>query len=158
MKANDERESTSREAEHLQEKIRRLNEQYRELVITKAEYEFHRRRLEVQLAALPEALPAPQAVAGDELERMLNMWDAATLEERSHLVGLVFEAVYVDTEAKKIVAYRPKDAYRTLFRLCEGLREEAGLLTTPDYDRLAGIGGPDRILKQAIFIAISVAL
>ena len=53
---------------------------------------------------------------------------------------MVFEAVYVDTEAKEIVAYRPKDPYKTLFLLCEGLREEAGLLVTERYAQLAGIG------------------
>lgn len=47
---------------------------------------------------------------------------------------MVFEAMYVDSKAKEVVAYRPKEAYLALFRLCEGLREEAGLLVTEGYE------------------------
>jgi len=53
---------------------------------------------------------------------------------------IIFEAVYVDTVAKETVAYRPKEPYRALFLLCEGLREDAGLLVTERYAQLAGIG------------------
>ncbi len=145
VRASDERAAIVAEEQRTQEKLRRMNEQYRELEITKAEYQHHRRRLEMQLASLPVLSPSPQAAAGDELERMLKVWEAATLEERSKLVGMIFDAVYVDTEAKEIVAYRPKNPYRALFALCEGLREEAGLLVTQRYEELAGIGDPDRI-------------
>lgn len=66
------------------------------------------------------------------------------LSFRSPLVKMVFEAVYVDTEAKEIVAYRPKDQYRALFTLGQGLREKARLLFNERYDELVSIGDPDR--------------
>ena len=71
--------------------------------------------------------------------------DAATYEERAQLVKMVFEAAYVDTEAKQIVAYGPRDQYRALFTLCQRLRAEAGLIVTGGYDELVSIGDPDRI-------------
>ena len=76
---------------------------------------------------------------------LLSVWDAATYEERAQLVKMVFEAAYVDTEAKQIVAYRPRDQYRALFTLCQRLRAEAGLIVTGGYDELVSIGDPDRI-------------
>lgn len=33
---------------------------------------------------------------------------------------MVFDAVYLDTNAKEIVAYEPKEPYRALLRICEG--------------------------------------
>ena len=50
---------------------------------------------------------------------MCGRW--ATTEERPQVAKMVFEAVYVDTKAREIVADRPKEAFRVLFRLCEGL-------------------------------------
>ncbi len=35
--------------------------------------------------------------------------------------------------------------YRSLFRLCEGLRKETWLLVTNKYTKLAGIGDPEGI-------------
>ena len=61
---------------------------------------------------------------------------------------MVFEAVYVDTKAKEIIAYRPQEPYRALFRLCDGLREEAGMLLTDRYKQLAGFGEPNRIIAR----------
>ena len=76
--------------------------------------------------------------------RLLNLWEGAIHEERAQLVQMVSEAVYVDTVAKEIVAYLPKQQYRALFTLYEGLRGESGLLVTHRYEQLAGIGDPDR--------------
>lgn len=64
-------------------------------------------------------------------------------QEQAELVKMVFDAVYVDTKAKEIVAYEPKEPYRALFRLCQGLKEKNGLLVTSRYDHVAGIGDPE---------------
>jgi hypothetical protein len=142
VRNSEERAVVKRDAERVQEKLRRLNEQYRELSVTKAEYEYHRKRLEAELSALVVPPPVPKAIAGETLEQMLTIWDAATREERSELVSLMFETVYVDTIAREIIAYRPKEDYRGLFMLCDGLHEEAGLLVTDRYYEVIGIGDP----------------
>jgi hypothetical protein len=38
------------------------------------------------LAALPEPEASPKAIAGEELERMIKVWGAATYKERADLV------------------------------------------------------------------------
>lgn len=57
VRADEEQAVVRKEAERLQEKPQRLNEQYRDIAIIKVEDEYHRRRLEIQIAALP----VPQA-------------------------------------------------------------------------------------------------
>ena len=99
----------------------------------------------MQLASVPVPPPPAQTVAGDELERLLGVWKAATPEEKAEMVKMVFDAVYVDTKAKEIVAYRPKESYKVLFSLGEGLREEAGLLVTERYAELAVLATRRRV-------------
>lgn len=158
IKESDDRAAIAKEAENLQEKLRRVNEQYRDLSITKAEYTYHRKRLEMEISALPIEPKPTQIIAGEELERLLKVWNAATLEEKSQMLGMMFEAVFVDTKAKQIVAYRVKEQYRSLFRLCEGLKEKAGLFITEKYPQLAGIGDPEGIRTPDLCLDRAVCL
>ena len=94
----------------------------------------------MRVAALPALPPPVPVIAGQELERLLKVWNDATREQRAQMIRMVFEAIYIDTVAKEIVAYPPKEPHRALFLLCEGLREDAGLLVTERYAQLAGFG------------------
>ena len=138
----DERVSAARERDRIEEKLRRLKRLYLDLELAESEYEVERNRAEVALASI--AVPAENAIitAGQDLAGMLQIWDQATEEEKSHMLGLMLEAVYCDTEAKAIIALKPKPPFLPLFSFCEGLTEKEGLFFTSAF---AGIGDPEGI-------------
>ena len=115
---------------------------YRDLELEESAYEMERKRLECALASI--AVPEENAImkAGQELAGMLRVWSEAADEEKSQMLRLMLEAVYCDTEAKAIIALKPKAAFLPLFSLCHGLTEKSGLFFTPAF---AGIGDPEGI-------------
>ena len=48
--------------------------------------------MSVQVAALPALPPPVRAIAGQELERLLKVWNDATREECAQMIRMVFEA------------------------------------------------------------------
>lgn len=138
----DERVTAAKERDRIEEKLRRLKRLYRDLELEESEYEMDRNRLEVALASIIVPQEHVTMKAGQELAGMLKIWDQATDDEKSQMLGLMLEAVYCDTEANAIVALKPKAAFLPLFSLCQGLKEKDPLFFTPAF---AGIGDPEGI-------------
>ncbi|MBT9161437.1 MAG: hypothetical protein DDT27_01549 [Dehalococcoidia bacterium] len=138
----DERTRIAREKERIEEKIRRLRRLYAELEIGEAEYELGKRRLEVSLASLVVPKENEMIRAGEKLKSMLEIWGEATEEEKAKMLAIMLDAVYCDTNRKKIVALKLKSPFLPVFSLCDGLKENDGLIFMPE---LVGIGDPEGI-------------
>ncbi len=66
--------------------------------------------------------------AGELLEDLPALWEAATLAEQRKLLLTMLDAVYVDTvDEKTIVAIRPKSAFRPLFEIAT-TRAKSGVM------------------------------
>ena len=66
--------------------------------------------------------------AGQLLEELPRLWRRADLSERRRILMTMLSAVYADTvEEKRIVAIRPKPAFRALFEIAT-TREGSGVV------------------------------
>jgi len=111
-------ERYKRERARLEEKLRRVRVQYREVEITEEEYRRELAETKERLANLtpPREMRADELLrAGEYLETLGPVWEAATPQERKEIYRLVFEVVYVDVLEKKLVQVMPKGAFVPLF-------------------------------------------
>jgi DNA invertase Pin-like site-specific DNA recombinase len=118
----DEREQILRERKRVEEKLKRLKELYRDLVIEEEEYRASLKQLQSQLATL--VLPnSPQLIqAGEYLENLATIWQAATLEEQRDITRMLVRNIYVDVSYGAIIAVEPAPIFRLLFtQICEDL-------------------------------------
>ena len=68
--------------------------------------------------------------AGKLLDHLPELWDKAKLPEKRKILSTMLDAVYVDTvEERRIVAIRPKPAFRPLFEIAI-MRQDSGILLT----------------------------
>ncbi len=91
-----------------------------------------KRSLEDKLANL--VVPGVDAAmeAGNLLENLPVLWQEADLTERRKLLIAMLDAVYVDTvEEKRIVAIRPKPAFRPLLEIAT-TREGSDIVLVDD--------------------------
>jgi hypothetical protein len=58
--------------------------------------------------------------AGILLERIQDLWQEATLEERHALLSGMIEAVYIDLPSRVVVGITPKGPFRQAFSTLEG--------------------------------------
>ena len=111
----DERRRLVKEREHLQDRLRRLQQLYLD-GYPESEY---KREKEAILAAL-QTLGDPQGdeviVLGDHIEGLLDAWHCATREEKRDILRMMLQAVYVDVPKKKLVALQVKPTFKPLFR------------------------------------------
>ena len=111
--------------------ILRLGKTYRELLIDDDEFRRQKRLFEDRLASLvvPDADAAVNA--GKLLEDLPLLWDKADLGERRRILMTMLDAVYVDTvEEKRIVAIRPKPAFRPFLDIATTRRGSGIVLVT----------------------------
>jgi len=111
-------ERYQRERSRLEEKLRRIRVQYREVEISEEEYRRELKGTKQRLASLnpPQEMQAEAILqAGRYLETLGPIWEAATPQERKEIYQLVLEVVYVDVLEKKLVQVRPKGAFAPLF-------------------------------------------
>lgn len=123
VNAREETRNIEQEQTRLQEKLRRLQNLYLEVLI--GEEELRRGKAEVQ-AALANLNPPPRAkidITADQLKTMRMAWEGATKKERSEILSTLFQAVYCDPGQKRLVALKPKLAFLPLFREIEILKE-----------------------------------
>jgi hypothetical protein len=78
--------------------------------------------------------------AGKLLEHLPRLWEKADIEERRRILMTMLDAVYVDTvEEKRIIAIRPRPAFRPLLGMAT-MREGSGIVLVaerpPDEDGL----------------------
>jgi hypothetical protein len=118
----DQRQAILREREQVQEKLRRVKQLYRDLLMDEAEYRVTHAALQARLATL--VLPSsPQvAVAAEYLENLGSLWTHATLAEQRDITRVMLKAVYVDLQAGQIVAIEPHPIFRLILaEVCGGV-------------------------------------
>jgi len=138
LSSREEIEEAQNEKTRLNEKMRRLKRQYREVEIDESEY---RQELELTQAHLDTiTVPEQEEMVhlGDHVEGMVVSWQQATKEERRDMLRLMLDAVYVDMETKEVVGLKPKPAFLPLFNLEQPAETEDFVLAT----NLTG-GGPN---------------
>ena len=116
------------ERQRVSEQLRRLGKTYRELLIYDDEFQRQTRLLKDRLNSL--VVPDAQAAvtAGKLIEHRPPLWEKADLGERRRILMTMRDTVYVDTvEEKRIVAIRPKPAFRPLFEIAN-TREGSGIV------------------------------
>lgn len=138
----DERDRIVKDRERLEEKLRRVKRLYADLEITEAEYELERRRLEVSLVSLVVPKEDEMIMAGEKLKNMLAIWGEAKEGEKAKILTLMLDAVYCDLKKKEIIALKPKPPFLPVFSLCDGLKENDGLIFVPER---VSIGDPEGI-------------
>ena len=136
LSSRDEWQKADRERARLEEKLRRLRRQYREVEIGEEEY---KRELVLAQATL-DAIRMPSmeqtTQLGDNIEGFVRAWSEATKVERRDMVRIMLEAVYIDMEAQVIVALKPKPSFLSLFKLKEPITAGGIALVTGDPDRI----------------------
>lgn len=116
----DERMKEARERDRAKAKLERLGKAYVDGTVTESEYLRMKRELEAQVAAYVEPVERDVFAAGRLLERMADLWNKMTVEEKSGVLGEMFEAVVVDLREQRVLGPAPKPAFRALLRVCDG--------------------------------------
>ena len=114
----DEVKRVTQERKKVEQRQRRLAQVYVDGHVPQEEYRRQKKQLEERLRSLvvPDADAA--VTAGKLVEGLPALWDNADLAERRRLLMTMLDAVYVDTvEERRIVAIRPKPAFRPLFEI-----------------------------------------
>lgn len=118
----DQRQAILRERGQVQEKLRRLKNLYKDLVIDEEEYRTSLSHLQDRLASLILPSSPHLTKAGEYLEHIGQLWAAATLAEQRDLTRVMMKAIYVDVAEARIVAIEPMPAFRLLFtEFCDDL-------------------------------------
>jgi hypothetical protein len=128
IEVKDEVERVKEERKKVEEKLKRLGQTYKDLLCDEAEYQRDKRRLQLELESLvvPEVNAAEEA--GNLMERLPELWEGANLAERRQLLMTMLEGVYVDAkEEKRIVALKPKPAFKALFQIAT-TKEGSGII------------------------------
>lgn len=119
----------SREA--LKRRLRRLGVVYMHTEMSDDEYEAQRVDIEAQLRQAESVIrPAHQdaaAIFGD----LSQLWLAATAAEKRRIVGLLFERVYIDIDAKLINAIVPTAEFGLLLQHALEAADRADILLVP---------------------------
>ncbi len=138
--SREEADEIHKERVRLEEKLKRVKRQYREVEISEEEYRRELLLTQSKLSTL--VIPEQEQIVhlGDHVEGMVLAWDHATKEERRDILRLILDSVYVDLTTKKVVGLKPKSSFLPLFDLEEPVRAGEYVLTT----RLTA-GDPDRI-------------
>ena len=126
----------ARERRATEERLRRLGQVYLDELLDYDDYRRQKRQLEEKLGSLiVPGIEAAQA-AGNLLENLPALWEAADLGERRKILMTMLAAVYVETvEERAVVALQPKPAFQALFQLAT-TREGSGVVLLP------GVFGP----------------
>jgi site-specific DNA recombinase len=114
----DEVKRVERQRRETEQRLRRLGQVYLDGLKPYEDYRREKRQLEekLQMLIVPSIDAAQQA--GQLLENLPALWEAADLGERHKILLTMLDAVYVDTaEDKAIVAIRPKPAFQALFQV-----------------------------------------
>ncbi len=118
----DERQTIIRERGRAEEKLRRLKQMYKDLIVSDDEYRAALNELQARLKTL--VLPdSPQLIeAGEFLESLKALWEAATLAEQRDITRLLLKNVHVYVPSGELVAIEPNPAFRLLFtEICQDI-------------------------------------
>ena len=145
VQAVDEVKRIQGEREEVRRRLQRLGRAYVDDLVAEETYTREKRGLEEKLASLvvPEVDAARQA--GELLESLPAVWAEANLAERRRVLTAMLEAVYVDAvEEKRIVAIKPKPAFRPVFQVAT-TREGSDVVLIqqdPQPDEAEGLATP----------------
>jgi site-specific DNA recombinase len=118
ISVKDEVERVKEQRLRVKDKLKRLGKAFVDGVYDEKEYQRQRRQLELELDSLvvPEADAAEEA--GKLIQQLPDLWEGATLGERRQLLLTMLDGVYVDSkEERRIVALKPKPAFKALFQI-----------------------------------------
>ena len=99
------------------------------------EYRRRKRELELELESLivPDADDAQKA--GELVENLSALWEGATIGERHMLLVNMLDGVYIDIKkAKRIVAIKPKPAFKPVFQVATTKSDSGVVLINDDED------------------------
>ena len=128
IQIEDENQRVEGERVRVQERLRRLGRAYVDGLYSDQDYQRQKRELEEHLVGLvvPEMEATQQA--GRLLEDLPQLWAEAILTERRRLLLTLLEAVYIDAKDEhRVVAIRPKPAFRPLLEIA-ATREGSGVI------------------------------
>ena len=134
VQMGDEVDRVSRERKKAEQRLRRLAQVYLDGHVDGEEYRRQKRQLEERLRSLvvPDADAA--VTAGKLLEDLPVLWKRADGAERRKVLLTMLDAVYVDTvDERRIVAIRPRPAFRPLFEIAT-TREGSGIVLVSQND------------------------
>jgi site-specific DNA recombinase len=138
IQVKDEVERVKEERKKVKERLRRLAQTYNDLLCEEGEYQRKKRQLNQELESLvvPEANAAE--AAGKLMQRLPELWEGANLGERQQLLTTMLDGVYVDAkEEKRIVALKPKPAFKALFQIAT-TKEGSGIVLYNEKTLAAG--------------------
>ncbi|MCS6846528.1 MAG: recombinase family protein [Anaerolineae bacterium] len=112
-------ESLQKRRDHLRAQLRRLNYQFEHGLIDEEEtatYTKHAQKLIREINSI--VIPSSQHLIehGEQLLQFCDLWGKANKQQRHAILREIFEAVYVDTNAKTIVGVKPYVEFVPMFR------------------------------------------
>ena len=154
IQLKDEVTRVDKERRKLENRLKRLGQVYLDELLDYDDYKRQKRQLEDQLSSL--VIPGIDSMqeAGKLLERLPELWRKANLTEKHKILTTMLEAVYLDCkEEKRIVAIKPKPAFKPLF-LIALTKADSGVVLVRDDDEndprsengavpIAGPSGPN---------------
>jgi hypothetical protein len=132
----EERQNIEGKRRYLEGKIRRLREVYIDGDLDRAEYDQRRAELQTELDALVVPDVPDIEAAGKTLESLGDVWEGASKRIRRDMLRTIFEAVYVDVEARQLVCVKPWPPFVLLFRM-DGLQEKDGCFYVEEKEKEA---------------------
>jgi site-specific DNA recombinase len=118
ISVKDEVERVKEQRLKVKDKLKRLGKAFVDGVYDEKDYQRQRRQMGLELESLvvPEADAAEEA--GKLIQQLPDLWEGATLGERRQLLLTMLDGVYVDSkEERRIVALKPKPAFKALFQI-----------------------------------------
>jgi site-specific DNA recombinase len=126
VNANGKHRNTEADRRTLTERLARVTKQFKWGDISEVDYVQQRDEIKVGLAALKTPEAKEIIVAADYMQNMARVWQEATDEERRDMTRAILDEVICDPEMRRLIALRPKAAFRLLFRQIRGLVERDG--------------------------------
>ncbi len=125
----DEATRVEQERKKIEQRLKRLGQIYLDDLMEYDEYRRQKRQLEERLSEM--VIPGFDAAeqAGKLLESLPKLWEKAELSERRRILMTMLDAVYVECkEERRIVAIKPKPAFRPLFEIATTKEESEVVL------------------------------
>ncbi len=130
----DEVERVGEKRTRAEQRLRRLAQVYYDGHVPSEEYRWQKKQQEEKLRSLVVPDADATVTAGKLLEDLPAMWKKADLGERRQILLTMLDAVYVDpVEERRIVAIRPRPAFRPLFEIAT-TREGSGIVPVSEKD------------------------
>jgi hypothetical protein len=126
VNANGKRRNAEADRRTLTERFARVTKQFQWGDISEVDYVQQRDEIKAGLAALKTPEAKEIIVAADYMQNMARVWQEATDEERRDMTRAILDEVVCDPEIRRLIALRPKPAFRLLFRQIRGLVERDG--------------------------------